>query len=90
MLRSSAGEPIVEAGGITIHDLFDQKSYHLESFQRAYAWERPQVERLIEDLTETFRTQWDPRDSDNEVDCYDPYFLVRQPPFASWPGNTRG
>jgi hypothetical protein len=75
MPRSLAGESIVEARGITIHDLFDQKSYHLESFQRAYAWERPQVERLIDDLAQTFRTQWDRRDRDEDVDRYDPYFL---------------
>lgn len=75
MRGSSAGEPIVAARGITIHTLFDQRSYHLESFQRAYAWERPQVERLIEDLAGTFLDQWDPRDGDDDVDRYDPYFL---------------
>jgi hypothetical protein len=75
MRGSSAGESIVAARGITIHALFDQKSYHLESFQRAYAWERPQVERLIEDLAGTFLDQWDPRDGDDDVDRYDTYFL---------------
>ena len=75
MRGSSAGEPIVAARGITIHDLFDQRCYHLESFQRAYAWERPQVERLIDDLAGTFLAQWDRRDGDDDVDKYDPYFL---------------
>jgi len=75
MSWARAGEPIVEARGITIRTLFDQRSFHVEPYQRAYAWERAQVDRLIEDLSGAFLAQWDPRDGDADVDRYDTYFL---------------
>jgi hypothetical protein len=68
-------KPLVRSGGITVRDLFNGRIYRLDSFQRSYAWEKPQIEKLVNDLAEKFQRQWDPTDNYDDVDAYDPYFL---------------
>jgi hypothetical protein len=66
---------IVTARELTVQQLFTERTYCLEAFQRSYVWSPLEVERLIDDLAAGFRAEWDADDNVPEVDGYDPYFL---------------
>ncbi|GAA3621721.1 DUF262 domain-containing protein [Kineosporia mesophila] len=65
----------MSATGISVEKVFSGKSYGVGYFQRSYAWERPQVERLVQDLSAKFNAQWDPSHTEAKVRNYEPYFL---------------
>ncbi|UAB95562.1 DUF262 domain-containing protein [Dactylosporangium vinaceum] len=73
--RSYGARPLVSAKGIKIREFFDGRSFDLGHFQRSYVWEQPQVERLVRDLAEKFRPQWDEAQREDEAEEYEPYFL---------------
>ncbi|MDG4824111.1 DUF262 domain-containing protein [Asanoa sp. WMMD1127] len=66
---------LVDACGHTVYDLFQERYYYLDYFQRDYVWEEPQVKKLITDLADKFLDQWKTPHAARDVDYYDPYFL---------------
>ncbi|MCK9904305.1 DUF262 domain-containing protein [Frankia sp. Cpl3] len=65
----------MSSSAITVLELFEGRSYHLDSFQRTYAWGLPQIDQLIDDLAHRFQRQWDETHTEDDVRYYDPYFL---------------
>ncbi|MBL7496547.1 DUF262 domain-containing protein [Frankia sp. CNm7] len=60
---------------LTVRKLFDGRTYYLDSFQRDYAWEIVQVEKLVDDLAAKFTAQWYETHLEEDTKLYDPYFL---------------
>jgi Protein of unknown function DUF262 len=59
----------------TVRELFNGRTYYLDSFQRDYAWGITQVEKLVDDLAAKFTGQWDETHLEEDVNLYDSYFL---------------
>lgn len=59
----------------TIRQVFSGRRYGLDSYQREYAWDKRQVEDLVNDLTGRFRKEWSPQHELPDVARYQPYFL---------------
>ncbi len=59
----------------TVRQLFEGRTYHLDSYQRDYAWEITQVEKLVDDLAAKFTWQWDETHLESDTLLYDSYFL---------------
>lgn len=49
--------------------------YQVDFYQRAYVWETKQLQDLINDLSEEFLRNWEPSDSTEDVENYDPYYM---------------
>jgi len=75
MPRDRQGKPLVDACGYSVKELFQGHTYHLDYFQRDYVWEEPHVEKLLDDLSEKFLSQWRVEHTKEDVNFYDPYFL---------------
>ena len=75
MAGSSQPEEIVTAQQVTIGQVFKDRVYHLESFQRSYVWSQPQIEELIGDLREKFERDWEPTHDDEAYRSLPTYFL---------------
>lgn len=75
MRRERNAKPIVEARSILLKDLFDGRAYHIDAFQRSYAWGLSEVAQLVNDLSVAFLSQWKDTDHHTDVQYYDPYFL---------------
>jgi len=75
MARNHENARQIDAIGHSIKELFQDRAYRLDYFQRDYVWEEPQVEKLVTDLSEKFLRQWRPEHTASDVEIYDPYFL---------------
>jgi hypothetical protein len=72
---SSEPETIVTAREVTVGQVFKDRAYHLESFQRSYVWSQPQIDELIWDLSEKFELDWEPTHDDEAYRSFPTYFL---------------
>lgn len=66
---------LVDGRGHTIEQLFGGRHYYLGHFQREFVWERAQIEKLVNDLSERFLEQWDRTHERTAVERYDTYYL---------------
>ena len=58
-----------------VSQLLANTRYGLDYYQREYNWKKAQVESLIDDLTDRFRSEFDPTHERPDVESYRPYFL---------------
>lgn len=59
-----------------INELFAaSRSFTVEYYQREYAWQRVQLEELINDLARSFMSTYSPEHLRSQVSGYPPYFL---------------
>jgi uncharacterized protein with ParB-like and HNH nuclease domain len=59
-----------------INELFSpSRSFTVEYYQREYAWQRVQVEELVNDLARSFLSTYSPEHTRSQVSGYPPYFL---------------
>ena len=54
--------------------LFAEK-FTVDFYQRAYVWEKKQLEDLINDLSNAYLKCWKPEHTTQDVRAYDPYFM---------------
>ncbi|MCS7231968.1 MAG: DUF262 domain-containing HNH endonuclease family protein [Elusimicrobiota bacterium] len=59
----------------SIRELLSNQKYYVDYYQREYKWQTKQVQDLINDFVETFENSYDPKDSLENVQNYDKYFL---------------
>ena len=59
----------------TLQDLLQNTKYTIHYYQREYAWQRKQLQELIDDLTDEFLTFYDPEKGLEEVAYYGVYFM---------------
>ena len=58
-----------------VSQLLSNSRYGLDYYQREYNWKEAQVGSLIDDLTDRFRSEFDPAHERPDVESYRPYFL---------------
>ncbi|SFF28138.1 Protein of unknown function DUF262 [Actinoplanes philippinensis] len=75
MVGSSGPKEIVCARSATVRVLFEGNAYGLGYFQRRYAWEKLQVEKLMLDLVRKFEREWQQNHQVADALNYEPYFL---------------
>ena len=59
----------------TVMELFANKQYNIDYYQREYRWERKQVAQLLNDLFDAFLESWNIEDPRQAVLGYEGYFL---------------
>jgi uncharacterized protein with ParB-like and HNH nuclease domain len=65
----------IDAKSKTIRELLHGAKFHIDSYQREYAWRERQIEELINDLTGKFLGCYDEDHSRHETASYEHYFL---------------
>ncbi len=65
----------IEVAKRTVIELFANKQYSIDYYQREYRWERRHVAQLLDDLIGTFFDSWKPQHAREEVSDYEGYFL---------------
>ncbi len=66
-----------DIGGVgrTIWDLFNNRRYAIDTYQREYKWQTKQVVELLNDLTGKFSEYYEPTQDRSEVARFGHYFL---------------
>lgn len=59
----------------TVWEMFNNRRYKLDTFQREYKWQSKQVTELLEDLSSRFLEEYEPDHERAEVARYGHYFL---------------
>lgn len=59
----------------TVSELFANRKYGLDYYQREYTWTEANVTELLSDLSAAFQHDYDPDDERHQVAAYRPYFL---------------
>ena len=59
----------------TVSDLFSNKRYSIDFYQREYRWGRREVSQLLDDLIDAFHSSWREDVSREAVEGFDRYFL---------------
>ncbi len=65
----------IKAMDKTVKDILNNVKYTVDFFQREYRWQRKHIEQLIEDLTNSFLSDYDKGHDRREVQNYERYFL---------------
>jgi uncharacterized protein with ParB-like and HNH nuclease domain len=65
----------IDGKGKTVRQLLHANRYYVDYYQREYKWQTKQVRELIEDLTEEFLDDFNPKDGRKAVAKYGHYFL---------------
>lgn len=65
----------IDGKGKTVRQLLHANRYYVDYYQREYKWQTKQVRELIEDLTEEFIDDFNPKDGRKAVAKYGHYFL---------------
>ncbi|MEU6443373.1 DUF262 domain-containing protein [Streptomyces sp. NPDC047046] len=66
---------MIQSRTMTISDVFRDRRYRLDAYQRDFTWERNDVLRLVEDLSRKFGDNWHLGHDRERVATYEPYFL---------------
>lgn len=65
----------IEGHEKSLKGLLQNTKYSIHYYQREYAWQRKQVQELVDDLTDEFLTYYDPAHERSEVSNYGVYFM---------------
>ncbi len=65
----------IDGDARTVRQLLDGVKYAIDFYQREYAWQEPQVQELIDDLTGKFLNSYSPEHERPDVERYGHYFL---------------
>jgi len=65
----------IDGQGRTIWDIFNNRRYSIDSYQREYKWQTKQVAELLDDLTGKFLEHYDEKHDRTAVAKYGHYFL---------------
>ncbi len=61
--------------GRTVWELFNNRRYSIDTYQREYKWQTKQVVELLDDLSGKFLAHYEPKQERTEVSRYGHYFL---------------
>lgn len=73
MPKEPAGR--IDGRARTVRELLDNAKFHIDFYQREYAWQQLQVHELIDDLTGKFIDAYEDDHARDEVERYGHYFL---------------
>jgi uncharacterized protein with ParB-like and HNH nuclease domain len=65
----------IEANDRTILQVLDNQKYTVDYFQREFSWQQKHMERLVNDLTESFLSEYQESHGREEVENYNSYYL---------------
>lgn len=65
----------IEGHEKSLKELLQNTKYSIHYYQREYAWQRKQVQELVDDLTDEFLTYYDPSHERSDVTNYGVYFM---------------
>jgi len=65
----------IDGVGRTVWDLFNNRRYAIDTYQREYKWQTKQVVELLNDLAGKFTEYYEPTQERSEVSKYGHYFL---------------
>ncbi|MGN0075974.1 MAG: DUF262 domain-containing protein, partial [Parafannyhessea sp.] len=65
----------IEGHEKSLKELLQNTKYSIHYYQREYAWQRKQIQELVDDLTDEFLTYYDPSHERTEVSKYGVYFM---------------
>ena len=65
----------IDGKGRTLWELFDNRRYAIDTYQREYKWQDKQIRELIDDLSGKFLEDHQPGNSRAQVADYAHYFL---------------
>lgn len=65
----------IDAEDKKLNELFSEKRYKIDTFQREYRWKRQHVEAMISDLSSSFLRDYDSKATLADVRRYDCYYM---------------
>lgn len=65
----------IDAEDKKLNELFSERRYKIDTFQREYRWRRQHVEAMISDLSMSFLRDYDPSATLSDVRHYDCYYM---------------
>jgi len=65
----------IDGKGRTIWELFNNRRYAIDTYQREYKWQTKQLVELMDDLCGKFQEHYDPSQERDAVAKYGHYFL---------------
>ncbi|HKR06826.1 MAG TPA: DUF262 domain-containing protein [Bacteroidia bacterium] len=65
----------IDANDITLAGILDRQKFTIDYFQREYRWERKHIQQLIDDLSSSFLSNYNPEHSRSEVEDYNSYYM---------------
>lgn len=66
---------LIEGTARSVADLFTNRKYVLDFYQREYTWSSANINELLEDLADAFLRDYNPEHERKAVAKYQPYFL---------------